>query len=65
MKEIKTVGVIGLGALGTLYAHLLMKSSARVLVLADPARIHRYETEGIYYNGERCAFTYQDPAATW
>ena len=63
MKEIKTVGVIGLGALGTLYAHLLMKSSARVLVLADPARIHRYETEGIYYNGERCAFTYQDPAA--
>ena len=63
MKEIKTVGIIGLGALGTLYTHLLMKSSARVLVLADPERIHRYETEGIFYNGERCAFTYQAPSA--
>ena len=37
MKEIKTVGVIGLGALGTLYAVTLTQAlgKAHVLVLAD------------------------------
>ena len=64
MKEIRTVGVIGLGALGTLYARLLTRGLGKehVLVLADTQRIDRYEQDGIYYNGERCDFHYQDPA---
>ena len=52
MKEIKTVGVIGLGALGTLYAHLLTDAlgKERVLVLADHARTDRYKKQTLYYN---------------
>ena len=43
MKEIKTVGIFGLGALGTLYARLLTQGlgKERVLVLADSKRIAR------------------------
>lgn len=65
MKEIQTVGVIGLGALGTLFAKELRDGFGRdkVLVLADSGRIRRYETEGVYFNGERCDFRYTDAAA--
>ena len=64
MKEIKTVGVIGLGALGTLYAHLLTKGLGRdhVLVLADNSRITRYREEGIWFNDQLCDFQYIDAA---
>jgi len=60
MKAIKTVGIIGLGALGTLYAHLFTQRLGRenVLVLADSARIRRYRSEGIYFNGMLCDFNY-------
>lgn len=62
MKEIKTVGLIGLGALGTLYAHLLTEQfdKGQVLVLADRDRIQRYCEEGMYYNGQLCDFNYMD-----
>ena len=62
MKEIKTVGLIGLGALGTLYAYLLTRGIGKdhVLVLADRERVQRYEEEGIFFNGERCDFNYVD-----
>ena len=65
MKEIKTVGVIGLGALGTLYAHLLTEGLGReyVLVLADRDRVERYRREGITFNGQLCNFNYTDTAA--
>ena len=48
MNEIKTAGVIGLGALGTLYAHLLTAALGRehVLVLADRNRVEHYRQEG-------------------
>ena len=64
MKEIKTVGIIGLGALGTLFAHQFTKALGRenVLILADRERIQRYEKEGMWYNGERCDFQYVDAA---
>ena len=60
MNDIKTVGVVGLGALGTLFAHLLTRGCGRenVLVLADRDRIRRYEAEGVYFNGARCDFNY-------
>ena len=64
MKEIKTVGVIGLGALGTLYAHLLTEAlgKERVLVLADHARTDRYKKQTLYYNEQPCDFNYTDAA---
>ena len=65
MKPVKTVGIIGLGALGVLYAHLFTKALGknRVLVLADRARIDRYRRDGMWYNGSLCDFNYQDAAA--
>ncbi len=62
MKEIKTVGIIGLGALGTLYAHLFTQALGpeRVLVLADRDRAARYRAQGVFFNGQPCAFHYAD-----
>ena len=58
MKEVKTVGVIGLGSLGILYTHLLTKAMGRdnVLVLADSERIARYRRDGIYFNDQLCDY---------
>ncbi|MDD3346862.1 ketopantoate reductase family protein [Oscillibacter sp.] len=65
MNDIKTVGIVGLGALGTMYAALLTKAlgKERVLVLADSARTRRYREEGVWYNGERCDLNYTDATA--
>ena len=65
MKKIETAGVIGLGALGTLYAHLLTDAlgKERVLVLADSRRVERYRRETLYFNGRPCDFNYADAAA--
>ena len=65
MKEIKTVGLIGLGALGALYAHLFTRALGRdrVFVLADTARTQRYRQDGFFFNGEACDFNYVDAAA--
>lgn len=64
MKEIKTVGIIGLGALGVLYAHLFTQGLGRehVAVLADSERTRRYRSEGVYLNGQLCDFRYEDAA---
>lgn len=64
MKEIKTVGIIGLGALGVLYAHLFTEALGKehVLILADQDRIARYRREGMWYNGQLCDFAYTDAA---
>lgn len=64
MKPIRTVGIVGLGALGVLYADLFTRAlgKERVRVLADAARIARYEREGVYFNGRRCDFQYADAA---
>ena len=64
MREIKTAGIIGLGALGTLYAHLLTEALGRehVLVLADSSRVERYRREGVFFNGTLCDFNYTDAA---
>jgi len=60
--KIKTVSVIGLGALGIMYSHFFTQKleSNRIHVLADKDRIQRYQTEGIYINDERCHFNYVD-----
>ncbi len=60
--EIKTVGLIGLGAVGALYAERLFASGAQVRVIVDEARKRRYEREGVLVNGRRVDFPYVTPA---
>ena len=64
MKEIKTVGIIGLGALGTMYAGVLTKALGKehVLILADSARTERLQRDGMWLNGEKCDFRYVNAA---
>ena len=61
---IERVDIIGLGALGVMYAdffsHALGKGQVRIL--ADSSRIARYRTEGITFNGAPCDFNYCDCA---
>ena len=62
-REIETVAIIGLGALGVLYGHHLAKSMRieNLRIIADLNRIERYRREQIYANGECCAFNYVTP----
>ncbi|WP_320046684.1 ketopantoate reductase family protein [uncultured Ilyobacter sp.] len=61
--SIKKVSIIGLGALGVMYAeHLSHKMEFEDLrIVADQKRIDRYKKEGIYCNGKRCQFNYVAP----
>lgn len=61
---IQTVDIVGLGALGVMYADFFTKKLGkdRVRVLADKERIERYKKERITFNGEVCDFQYCDAA---
>jgi 2-dehydropantoate 2-reductase len=63
MKPIKRVSLIGLGALGIMYSDHIAKAipyeDFRILV--DEGRKERYQSEGIFCNGERCDFNYVTP----
>ncbi|WP_423802568.1 ketopantoate reductase family protein [Neobacillus sp. SAB-20_R2A] len=61
--EIKKVSIIGLGALGILFGHHLTKKMPKneLRIIADQDRIVRYQTDGVYCNGERCEFQYVTP----
>ncbi|MGO4890471.1 ketopantoate reductase family protein [Anaerobacillus sp. MEB173] len=63
MKEIKTVGIIGLGALGILFGHHLSKKLPieDVRIIADKDRLTKYKKNHVYSNGERCMFHYVTP----
>lgn len=64
MKDIQRVGIIGLGALGVLYADLFTRAMGKdaVLVLADAERAASYAAQGTFLNGALCAFHYADAA---
>ena len=62
MKEIKTVGLIGLGAVGALYARQMLVSGADIRVIVDQQRKEKYSSEGVYVNGVRVDFPYVTPA---
>lgn len=61
--EIKTVSIIGLGALGILFGHHLSKKLAKedLRIIADKNRITKYENNYLYCNDERCNFNYVTP----
>ncbi|BFL48660.1 ketopantoate reductase family protein [Lactonifactor longoviformis] len=63
MAEIKTIGIIGQGALGVMYGQQLTRhlGKERVFFIADPRRIEKYQREGIYCNGEKTEFQYLTP----
>lgn len=61
VNEIKTVGLIGLGAVGALYAERMLASGADIRVIVDGGRKARYSSEGVYVNGERVDFPYATP----
>jgi len=58
--EIRTVSIIGLGALGVLFGNQLSKNIPRenLRIIADSERINRYKRNHIYSNGEQCDFNY-------
>jgi 2-dehydropantoate 2-reductase len=63
MREIKTVAVIGQGALGTMFGSHLAKRMGKedLRMIADRDRIARYRREKVYSNGEECDFHYVTP----
>ncbi len=61
--QIRTVSIIGLGALGILFGNHLSKHmpAGDLRIIADRDRIARYEQEGVYCNGEPCKFNFTTP----
>jgi 2-dehydropantoate 2-reductase len=61
--EIKTVSIIGLGALGILFGNHLSKRMPKenLRIIADKDRIKKYENNHVYCNGELCTFNYVTP----
>lgn len=61
--EIKTVSIIGLGALGVLFGNRLSKAMPgdELRIIADRNRIERYKRDKVYCNGEQCKFHYVTP----
>ena len=59
----KTVAIVGLGALGMLFGQQLAQHMPKenVRIIADRARIDRYQRDGMYCNGERCDFHFVTP----
>lgn len=61
--QIKTVSIIGLGALGILFGSHLSKRmpEGTLRIIADKNRIRKYENDYVYCNGECCKFNYVTP----
>ncbi|WP_171903785.1 ketopantoate reductase family protein [Cellulosilyticum sp. I15G10I2] len=61
--EIKTVSIIGLGALGILFGNHLSKRMPKedLRIIAEQDRISKYKGNHVYCNGERCHFNYITP----
>jgi len=60
--KIQTIDIVGLGALGVMYADFFTKKRGKdkVRVLADGERIARYRENTLTFNGEACDFNYCD-----
>lgn len=62
--EIRSIDIVGVGALGVMYADFFTKKLGKeqVRILADKDRIERYQKDRITFNGEVCDFNYRDAA---
>lgn len=63
MKEIKSVGIIGMGALGVLYGTQLQKQLDKnhLAFIVNQERKNRYESTEMTFNGEVLDFTFSLP----
>jgi 2-dehydropantoate 2-reductase len=62
MRDIQKVLIIGLGAIGSIYATKLKQYDPDcVRILVDQSRFERYQARGIVLNGERHDFNYVLP----
>ena len=57
----KSVGIIGLGALGVLFGERLLSGGADVRIIADAERAARYRRDGVTCNGRPVPFVYATP----
>jgi len=66
ITEIKTVAIIGLGALGILFSHHFSKHMPKedLRIIADRQRVEKYRKDPVYCNGELCDFNYVAPEKT-
>ena len=57
------LSIIGLGAVGIMYAEILSKGLGPedLRIIADRDRISRYRREGVFCNGKKCDFRYTPP----
>ena len=62
--EIQSIDIVGLGALGVMYADFFTKKLGKehVRVLADSSRVERYRRDQVTFNGEVCDLGYCDAA---
>lgn len=62
-KEIESVGLVGLGALGCAYLGKIAETipMQKIQVLADGARAERYRKNGVLLNGRRIDFPVSSP----
>lgn len=59
---IKDITLIGLGAVGgVIAANLSACQGVRLRVAADPERIKKYETQGVFFNGAKCHYDFFAP----
>lgn len=58
--KIHTAAVVGLGAMGTMYAHCISRKNGEdsLQVITDESRAQRYRCGGVRCNGEPCHFHY-------
>ncbi|HEY3424241.1 MAG TPA: 2-dehydropantoate 2-reductase N-terminal domain-containing protein, partial [Negativicutes bacterium] len=64
MREIKKVAIVGLGAIGGIYALKIHEFDPQCLqVILDQGRYEKYVEDGIAINGKRYAFNYVLPGS--
>ena len=56
MKKIETVAIVGMGALGILYADHITRHGGRVQFVMDEKRFEKYKDASVYCNGEERRF---------
>ncbi|MDD3420375.1 MAG: ketopantoate reductase family protein [Candidatus Gastranaerophilales bacterium] len=58
MDEIKKILIVGLGAIGSIYAVKFKDAGFDVKVLVDESRFERYKNDGLIFNSKRYDFDY-------
>lgn len=59
MKEIKTVGIVGRGAIGVIFGQIIQQSLGNNMVfIVDKDRLTKYQQYPLYCNNQLCQFRY-------